>query len=107
MALADIDLSLEEALFVPTVNTRAGQNLGGWEDIIHAGQRTGVKKHGQWKSERAKDRYVKDTVEYRCSVSNNLGLKLQQMINYISSVNCCMAFILALGLTTLWLTECL
>ena len=32
------------------------------------------KKHGRWKSERAKDRYVKDTESYRLSVTRDIGL---------------------------------
>ena len=32
------------------------------------------KKHGRWKSERAKDGYVKDTESYRLSVTRDIGL---------------------------------
>ena len=32
------------------------------------------KRHGRWKSENAKDGYVKDTLEKRLSVTKNLGL---------------------------------
>ena len=32
------------------------------------------KKHGRWRSEVAKDGYIKDSLQYRLSVTNNLGL---------------------------------
>ena len=32
------------------------------------------KKHGRWRSETAKDGYIKDSTEHRLSVSMNLGL---------------------------------
>ena len=32
------------------------------------------KRHGRWKSESAKDGYVKDSVESRLEVSKNLGI---------------------------------
>ena len=32
------------------------------------------KRHGRWRSENAKDGYVKDTLEYRLNVSKSLGL---------------------------------
>ena len=32
------------------------------------------KRHGRWKSENAKDRYIKDALENRLSVSRSLGL---------------------------------
>ena len=32
------------------------------------------KRHGHWRSESAKDRYVKDSVERRLSVSKSLGI---------------------------------
>ena len=32
------------------------------------------KRHGRWKSESAKDGYVKDSVESRLEVSTNLGI---------------------------------
>ena len=32
------------------------------------------KWHGQWRSENAKDVYVKNTLEYRLNVSKSLGL---------------------------------
>ena len=31
------------------------------------------KRHGRWKSENAKDGYVKDTLEYTLSVTKSLG----------------------------------
>jgi len=34
------------------------------------------KRHGQWKSENAKDGYVKDSIESRLQVSKKLGLYL-------------------------------
>jgi len=32
------------------------------------------KKHGRWKSDKAKDGYVKDEYDVRCQVSKNLGI---------------------------------
>ena len=43
------------------------------------------KRHGRWKSENAKDGYVKDDVESRLAVSKSLGLYL--LIGY--SLLCC------------------
>jgi len=37
------------------------------------------KRHGRWRSENAKDGYIKDSVEKRLQVSKNLGLYL---LNY-------------------------
>ena len=35
------------------------------------------KRHGRWKSENAKDGYVKDSLENRLEVSRKIGLYLQ------------------------------
>ena len=39
------------------------------------------KRHGRWKSENAKDGYVKDSLENRLEVSRKFGLYLQSMRN--------------------------
>ena len=43
------------------------------------------KRHGRWKSENAKDRYVKDSVESRLEVSKSLGLYLNYIPFFVSS----------------------
>ena len=40
------------------------------------------KRHGRWKSENAKDGYVKDSLESRLEVSRNLGWYLYQLSFY-------------------------
>ena len=47
------------------------------------------KRHGRWRSENAKDGYVKDTLESRLGVSKSLGLYLQHYsLLYNSSSSC-------------------
>ena len=48
------------------------------------------KRHGRWRSESAKDGYVKDSVEKRLSVSKNLGIYLLALSLY-AYVGCCAA----------------
>ena len=48
------------------------------------------KRHGRWRSESAKDGYVKDSVEKRLSVSKNLGIQLLVLSLY-AYVWCCAA----------------
>jgi len=50
---------------------------GGATTAANAGVPDGLfKSHGRWRSENAKDGYVKDSVENRLQVSKNLGLYL-------------------------------
>ena len=41
------------------------------------------KRHGQWKSENAKDGYVKDNLESRFEVSRNIGLYLKICYSFL------------------------
>ena len=46
------------------------------------------KRHGRWRSENAKDGYVKDNLESRLEVSRNLGLYLQPHSFLYNSSGC-------------------
>ena len=44
------------------------------------------KRHGRWRSENAKDGYVKDNLEARLKVSKMLGLYLLMLPNWLPSL---------------------
>ena len=47
---------------------------GGASAAANAGVDRFFKRHGRWRSENAKDGYVKDSLDERLKVSRNLGL---------------------------------
>ena len=60
--------------------SKLGFDLAGMHSLLcHAAGNTGIedrlfKRHGRWKSESAKDSYVKDSPEHRLGVSKGLGI---------------------------------